>query len=100
LRTLNEDGGWIHHLLEEAENESVHLFTFLMIRQLNVSQRILILLSQFLFINYYTCLYLASSKIAHKFVSYMEEDAFKIYIDAIHDLENLNLPVWADKMAI
>jgi len=29
LRTLREDSGWIHHLLEEAENERMHLITFL-----------------------------------------------------------------------
>ena len=29
LRTLRPDGGWIHHLLEEAENERMHLLTFL-----------------------------------------------------------------------
>jgi len=29
LGTLREDGGWIHHLLEEAENERMHLFIFL-----------------------------------------------------------------------
>jgi hypothetical protein len=29
LRVLRQDGGWIHHLLEEAENERVHLFIFL-----------------------------------------------------------------------
>jgi len=29
LRTLKQDSGWIHHLLEEAENERMHLLTFL-----------------------------------------------------------------------
>ena len=29
LRNLKRDHGWIHHLLEEAENERVHLFIFL-----------------------------------------------------------------------
>lgn len=29
LGSLQQDGGWIHHLLEEAENERMHLFTFL-----------------------------------------------------------------------
>lgn len=29
LRTLERDHGWIHHLLEEAENERMHLFFFL-----------------------------------------------------------------------
>lgn len=29
LRTLRPDHGWIHNLLEEAENERTHLFIFL-----------------------------------------------------------------------
>jgi len=26
LRSLEDDRGWIHHLLQEAENERMHLF--------------------------------------------------------------------------
>ena len=33
LRTLKRDHGWIHTLLEEAENERMHLLTFLKLRQ-------------------------------------------------------------------
>jgi len=29
LRTLEHDHGWIHHLLQEAENERMHLFIFM-----------------------------------------------------------------------
>lgn len=29
IRNLKRDGGWIHTLIEEAENERVHLLTFL-----------------------------------------------------------------------
>lgn len=29
LRTMERDHGWIHHLLEESENERMHLFIFL-----------------------------------------------------------------------
>lgn len=29
LRKLKRDHGWINHLLEEAENERMHLFFFL-----------------------------------------------------------------------
>ena len=29
LRSMERDHGWIHHLLEEAENERMHLFIFL-----------------------------------------------------------------------
>jgi threonyl-tRNA synthetase len=32
LRTMKKDHGWIHHLLEEAENERMHLFIFLYLR--------------------------------------------------------------------
>ena len=33
LRTMRRDNGWIHTLLEEAENERMHLLTFLQLRQ-------------------------------------------------------------------
>jgi hypothetical protein len=29
LRSMEADHGWIHHLLQEAENERMHLFIFL-----------------------------------------------------------------------
>ena len=32
LRKLEKDNGWIVHLLEEAENERMHLFFFLNIK--------------------------------------------------------------------
>ena len=33
LRSMRRDNGWIHTLLEEAENERMHLLTFLELRQ-------------------------------------------------------------------
>jgi hypothetical protein len=33
MRILKKDEGWIHHLLEEAENERIHLFLFLKLKQ-------------------------------------------------------------------
>ena len=33
LRKMDRDHGWIHTLLEEAENERMHLLTFLKLRQ-------------------------------------------------------------------
>ena len=33
LRVLERDKGWIHQLLEEADNERFHLFFFLNIKQ-------------------------------------------------------------------
>jgi hypothetical protein len=33
LRRMERDQGWIHTLLEEAENERMHLMTFLELRR-------------------------------------------------------------------
>ena len=40
LRTLEKDHGWIHHLLQEAENERMHLFIFLTMRNPGVFMRV------------------------------------------------------------
>ena len=40
LRTLERDHGWIHHLLQEAENERMHLFFFLKQRNPGIFFRI------------------------------------------------------------
>ena len=42
LRTLERDHGWIHHLLQEAENERMHLFFFLNLRSPGILFRSLI----------------------------------------------------------
>lgn len=48
LRSMRRDNGWIHTLLEEAENERMHLLTFLQLRQPGFIFRGLVLLSQVL----------------------------------------------------
>ena len=48
LRSMRRDNGWIHTLLEEAENERMHLLTFLQLRQPGFVFRGLVLLSQVL----------------------------------------------------
>ena len=45
LRVLENDHGWIHHLLMEAENERMHLFVFLQMRNPGVTMRLLIALT-------------------------------------------------------
>ena len=46
LRSMKQDNGWIHTLLEEAENERMHLLTFLQLRQPGMFFRGMVLLSQ------------------------------------------------------
>lgn len=42
LRTLEHDNGWIHHLLQEAENERMHLFIFMQMRNPGIFTRVVI----------------------------------------------------------
>lgn len=46
LRSFKRDHGWIHTLLEEAENERMHLLTFLSLKQPNVFFRAAVLGAQ------------------------------------------------------
>jgi hypothetical protein len=46
LRSMRRDHGWIHTLLEEAENERMHLLTFLQLRQPGPLFRAMVLLAQ------------------------------------------------------
>lgn len=79
LRSLQRDNGWIHHLLEEAENERMHLFIFLNIRQPGILFRMLIVGTQGVFFNLYFFTYLFFPKYAHRFVGYLEEEAVHTY---------------------
>ncbi|XP_076439457.1 uncharacterized protein LOC143279326 [Babylonia areolata] len=46
LRRLQRDYGWIHTLLEEAENERMHLMTALQLRQPSMLFRLAVIGSQ------------------------------------------------------
>ena len=59
LRRMQDDGGWIHTLLEEAENERMHLMTFVEIAKPNWLERWLVLLAQGVFYNGFFLLYLS-----------------------------------------
>ena len=79
LRRMNDDRGWIRALLDEAENERMHLMTFIAIARPNVVERLLVLLVQGGFYNAFFLLYLASPKTAHRVVGYFEEEAIISY---------------------
>ena len=101
LRNQCHDNGWIKTLLDEAENERMHLMTFIEIAQLNWFERLLILLTQIVFFNAFFLLYLISSKTAHRLVGYFEEEAIVSYTMYLEDIDNGHIPnVSAPKIAI
>ena len=74
LRNLSEDNGWIMHLLHEAENERMHLMTWMKCLQPSIWNRLIILGAQGVFFNSYFWLYVFSPKTAHRAVGYLEEE--------------------------
>jgi ubiquinol oxidase len=78
LRKMQVDN-WIKVLLDEAENERMHLMTFICIKKVSVWERLVILLTQGVFLYAYLFFYLFFPKTAHRFVGYLEEEAVKTY---------------------
>ena len=87
LRKMEDDKGWIKTLLEEAENERMHLMTFIHIAKPTWIERIIILIAQFIFIITYGLIYLVSQRTAHRIVGYFEEEAVRSYSEYLHELE-------------
>jgi len=79
LRWMVEDQGWIRTLLDEAENERMHLMTFVQIAKPNWFERLVILTVQALFFIAFFLLYLTSPRTAHRLVGYFEEQAVISY---------------------
>lgn len=79
LRWMVEDQGWIRTLLDEAENERMHLMTFVQIAKPNWFERLVILMVQALFFVAFFVLYLTSPRTAHRLVGYFEEQAVISY---------------------
>ncbi|HTI87340.1 MAG TPA: alternative oxidase [Alphaproteobacteria bacterium] len=87
LRRMSDDRGWIRTLLDEAENERMHLMTFISIAQPNVLERALVLLVQGAFYNFFFLLYLVSPKTAHRVVGYFEEEAVISYTQYLAEID-------------
>ena len=101
LRRIQDDKGWIKTLLDEAENERMHLMTFINIAKPNVLERFLIILAQFIFIVLYLIIYLISPRTAHRIVGYFEEEAVISYSQYLDEIENGKIEnVKAPKVAI
>lgn len=91
LRRFEHSGGWIKALLEEAENERMHLMTFMEVSQPKWYERALVISVQGVFFNAYFLAYLASPKLAHRIVGYLEEEAIHSYTEFLKELDKGNI---------
>ncbi|XP_075485901.1 ubiquinol oxidase 2, mitochondrial-like [Primulina tabacum] len=91
LRRFEHSGGWIKALLEEAENERMHLMTFMEVSQPRWYERALVFTVQGVFFNAYFLAYLVSPKMAHRIVGYLEEEAIHSYTEFLKELDKGNI---------
>ena len=92
LRKMEDDRGWIKTLLDEAENERMHLMTFIHIAKPTAIERFIIMIAQFIFIITYGIIYLVSQRTAHRIVGYFEEEAVVSYTEYLNELESGAIP--------
>ncbi|OJW71344.1 MAG: oxidase [Sphingomonadales bacterium 63-6] len=95
LRRMQGDNGWIRTLMEEAENERMHLMTFIEVAQPSLFERLVILLVQWAFYITFFGLYLVSARTAHRVVGYFEEEAvisYTLYLGEIDEGRSPDVP--------
>ena len=98
LRKMQPDErGWIKTLLDEAENERMHLMIFIEIAKPNIFERLLIMFAQFVFWHFYFVLYVLFPKTAHRMVGYFEDQAVVSYTQYLEEIdagriENIEAP--------
>ncbi len=92
LRSLRrmqpDDRGWIKTLLEEAENERMHLMIFIEIAKPNWFERGIVMLAQFVFWHFYFVLYVLFPKTAHRMIGYFENQAVVSYTQYLEEIDS------------
>jgi hypothetical protein len=79
IRHLKRDFGWINTLLEEAENERMHLMICMKMFDANLLTRAMVVATQVFMTPFLACLYVVHPKACHRFVGYLEETACFTY---------------------
>lgn len=88
LRRMSDDHGWIRILMDEAENERMHLLTFIELAKPSRFERWLIILAQGVVYNLFFLLYLVSPRTAHRVVGYFEEEAVTSYSEYLAQVDS------------
>lgn len=95
LRPMEDDRGWIKTLMDEAENERMHLMTFIEVCKPTLFERFVVVAVQWVFYLFFFGLYLANARTAHRVVGYFEEEAvisYSHYLREIDEGRSANVP--------
>ena len=87
LRNLKRDHGMIFTLLEEAENERMHLLTCLKMFNAGYVTRGLVIAAQFGMTPFLFLVYSINPQSMHRFVGYLEETAVETYANIVYHVE-------------
>jgi len=103
LRNMKRDGGLLQMFLDEANNERMHLLTFISLKDPGLFFRVLVLGGQVGFTSVFSLAYLISPKFCHRMVGYIEEEAVSTYTKIVESLKNApadsELGIWRDEPA-
>jgi hypothetical protein len=87
LRQMKTDNGYLQMFLEEAQNERMHLLTFVRMKDPGMLFRATVVAGQFGFGSAFTLAYILSPNFCHRFVGYVEEEAVSTYTKIIKAIE-------------
>ena len=80
-------GEQIREMLDEAENERMHLMFFIEIAKPNSIERFVVLSAQVIFGLFYLFMYVFFTKTAHRMIGYFEDEAVKSYTEYLELVE-------------
>ena len=92
LRRMEDDKGWIRTLMEEAENERMHLMTFIEVARPTLFERLVVLGAQWSFYLGFFALYLVHPRTAHRIVGYFEVEAVISYTHYLREIDEGRSP--------
>ena len=81
-------GEQIREMLDEAENERMHLMFFIEIAKPNTIERFIVLLAQAIFGLFYLFMYVFFTKTAHRMIGYFEDEAVRSYTEYLEIVES------------
>lgn len=100
LRVMRGRADMVKVLMDESENERMHLMAFVGLCQPSLFERLLVLAVQGVFFNAFFLLYIVSPAVAHRLVGYFEEEAVVSYTRFLDEIDagriaNTDIPEFA-----
>lgn len=88
LRNMARDGGMLNMFLEEANNERMHLLTFIRMKEPGYLFRAAVIGAQFGFGSFFLTAYMINPTWCHRFIGYIEEEACHTYTKILDEMDN------------